>query len=107
MYEKFISAAASLVAALLVAIYNKIKSRLSEKMQIKVEEIAVVVEGLYIDCTASEKLAAFKQLCKNKGLNVKKAVEYLEAHIIPISKTINTYKPSNDDKKNNYGEATN
>ena len=107
MIDKIISAAASIVAALLVAIYNKLKSKLSEKMQIKVEEIAVVVEALYIGCTSAEKLYAFKELCLQKGLNIKKAVKYLEEHIIPISKTINSYTAKDTTKKNKYGEATN
>lgn len=97
-----------IVSALIVVgkfVYDQIKSKLSEKTRVRVEEIAVVVEALYDGVTSTEKLQAFKELCKSKGLNVNKAVKYLETNIIPISKQINSYNII--EKKENEKEATN
>ena len=100
---------ASITVSILVvigkAVFDSIKKRLNEKMRTRVEEIAVVVEALYYGSGAAEKLEAFTQLCAKKGLNIKKAVEYLETNIIPISKQINNYVIT--EKKENKEEATN
>ncbi len=107
MIEKIISVAASLAAAAITALLNTVKSKLSERTRVKVEEIAIVVEGLYYGCGAAEKLRAFKEICKNKGLNIKKAVAYLETKIMPISKNINVYGATAQTDKKNNTEVTN
>lgn len=86
-----IAAAGAIASAGLTALLNIIKSKMSAKTRAKVEEIAAVVEQLYDGCAAADKLAAFKDLCKSKGINVEKAVDYLERYIIPLSKKINVY----------------
>ena len=103
--KEIVGLAASIVIILTKFIWDSIKKKLSEKTRIRVEEIAVVVEALYDNTTAAEKLDAFKQLCETKGLNIKKAVDYLEKNIIPISKQINSYTAKDDTKKDK--EVTN
>lgn len=105
MNERIITFAISVFMVLAKFIWDIIKGKLSEKMRIRVEEIAVVIEALYDGATSAEKLTAFKSLCKNKGLNVNKAVKYLETYIIPISKQINSYIIA--DKQENKTEVTN
>lgn len=99
MLTEIISIATGLIVAGITALFNFIKSRLSAKTRAKVEEIAAVVEQLYNGCTSTDKLTAFKEICSAKGLNVSKAVEYLEQHIIPLSKEINRYEVTESVKK--------
>lgn len=82
----------AIIGAVLSALVNFIKSKLSAKTLAKVEKIAAVIEQLYDGCTSAEKLNAFKEICKAKDININKAVNYLEQHIIPISKGINCYE---------------
>ena len=103
--ERIITFVISVFMVLAKFVWDIIKGKLSEKMRIRVEEIAVVIEALYDGATSTEKLKAFEALCKNKGLNIKKAVKYLETNIIPISKQINSYVIA--DKKENKTEVTN
>ena len=86
-------------------VWDCIRKKINEKLRVRVEEIAVVVEALYNDEPAIEKLNAFIDIAKKRGLNVKKAVKYLEKNIIPISKQINSYIIT--DKKENKTEVTN
>ena len=103
--ERILTFAISILMVFLKFVWDIIKKKMTEKMRIRVEEIAVVIEALYDGVTSSEKLAAFKALCKNKGLNVDKAVKYLETNIIPVSKQINSYIIA--DKKKDKTEVTN
>jgi len=103
--KEIASVAVSILVVIGKAVWDSVKKRLTEKMRTRVEEIAVVVEALYDGVTSADKLAAFKELCKNKGLNVSKAVKYLETNIIPISKSINSYIIT--ENKENKEEATN
>lgn len=98
MWEKIISVAATAAAAAVTALINHVKSKLSAKAKVRVEEIAVVVEALYDGCPSSVKLKAFETLCKEKGLNVKKSVKMLEKDIIPISKKMNVYTGKEKEK---------
>jgi len=103
--KEITSVAVSILVVIGKAVWDSIKKRLTEKMRTRVEEIAVVVEALYDGSGAAEKLEAFTQLCIKKGLNIKKAVAYLETNIIPISKSINNYKI--EQKTENKSEVTN
>lgn len=85
----------TLVVSLIVFIYNKVKARLTERARTVVESIATVVEQLYDGFSPSEKLNAFRELAKKKGLNVEWAVDYLEKHIIPASKSLNVLTMNN------------
>lgn len=105
MNERIITFTISVFMVLAKFVWDIIKGKLNEKMRVRVEEIAVIVEALYDGATSTEKLKAFEALCEKKGLNVKKAVKYLETNIIPISKQINTYIIA--DKKENKTEVTN
>lgn len=91
-----INVAITLAVSLVVFVYDKIKARLSERARSVAENIASVVEQLYDGFSSSEKLEAFRELAKKKGLNVEWAVEYLETHIIPTSKTLNVFHADND-----------
>ena len=74
-------------------------------MRIRVEEIPSLW-SCRRNLNGKEKLKAhLKPYAKNKGLNIKKAVKYLETNIIPISKQINSYIIA--DKKENKTEVTN
>ena len=103
--ERIITFAISILTIIGKFVWDIVKGKLSDKMRIRVEEIAVVIEALYDGTTSTEKLKAFEALCKNKGLNVKKAVKYLETNIIPVSKQINSYIIA--DKKKDKTEVTN
>lgn len=92
MVETIIGIITGLVAMGLTALLNLIRSKLSAKFLAKVEKIASVVEQLYSGCPSTDKLAAFIDLCNEKRLNTAKAVEYLEKHIMPLSKEINAYR---------------
>lgn len=105
MNERIITFTISVFMVLAKFVWDIIKGKLNEKMRVRVEEIAVIVEALYDGATSTEKLKAFEALCEKKGLNVKKAVKYLETNIIPISKQINSYIIA--DKKENKTEVTN
>ena len=98
-FESIINIFLSAFIVILKFVWDKVKNQVNEKMRVTVEEIAVIVEALYDGSAPADKLAAFMELCKNKGLNVKKAVEYLEKHIIPISRNINTYQKTDETKK--------
>ena len=74
--ERIITFVASVFMVLAKFVWDIVKGKLSEKMRIRVEEIAVVIEALYDGATSTEKLKAFEALCKKKGLNIKKAVKY-------------------------------
>ncbi|NMA75587.1 MAG: hypothetical protein GX963_15865 [Bacteroidales bacterium] len=105
MNERIITFVISVFMVLAKFVWDIIKGKLNEKMRVRVEEIAVIVEALYDGATSTEKLKAFEALCEKKGLNVKKAVKYLETNIIPISKQINSYIIA--DKKKDKTEVTN
>lgn len=105
MNERIITFVISILIIIGKFVWDIIKGKLSEKMRVRVEEIAVIVEALYDGATSAEKLKAFEALCEKKGLNVKKAVKYLETNIIPISKQINSYIIA--DKKEDRMEVTN
>lgn len=98
--NEFITLIAGLAAAALsagiTALVNFIKSKLNAKTLAKVEEIAETVERLYNGLSSETKLTAFKEICKKVGINVEKAVEYLETKIIPISKNLNTYSAASE-----------
>lgn len=84
----------ALVSMLLTKIYDFIKGKLEAKFIVKIEKIASTVEQTGKGLLADEKLALFCDICKSMGLNVVKAVEYLEARIIPITNQINVFKSS-------------
>ena len=102
--ERIITFVISVLIIIGKFVWDIIKRKMSEKMRVRVEEIAVIVEALYDGATSTEKLKAFEALCEKKGLNIKKAVKYLETNIIPISKQINSYIIA--DKKENKTEVT-
>ena len=104
--EKIITLGASVLIVIIKGIWDIVKKNVNENTRVKVEEIAVVVEALYDGATSAEKLTAFKALAKQKGLNIKKAVEYLETKIIPITKSINSYIKKDNTKKDDK-ERTN
>ena len=104
--EKIITFGVSVLIVLVKGIWDIIRKNVNESTRVKVEEIAVVVEALYDGATSAEKLTAFKALAKQKGLNVKRAVEYLETKIIPITKSINSYIKKDNTKKDDK-ERTN
>lgn len=108
MLTEIISVAMGLIVAGITVLLNFIKSKLNAKTRLKVEKIAAVVEQLYSGCASTEKLTAFKEICSTKGLNVANAVEYLEQHIIPLSKEINRYEVTESVKRDvNDVEVTN
>lgn len=76
-----------IIAAVIFSLIKRIKN---DKIREVAEKIAKTVEQIYIDATCDEKIKAFKDLCAAEKINVKKAVAYLEEHIIPVSKSINT-----------------
>lgn len=76
----------SIIAAAFFSFIKRIKN---DKIRNVAEKIAKTIEQIYIDATGDEKIKAFKDLCAAEKINVKKAVAYLEKHIIPISKSIN------------------
>lgn len=92
------------IAAIIIAVCKNSKN---EKIRKAATRISEVVETIYRDCTSTEKLQAFKQLCKEQHVNVKKAVDFLENYIIPSSKVINVCNPpkKNDGDDNNAGLA--
>lgn len=96
----------TLLVSLLVCIYNYIKSKLTERQRKIAENIATVVEQLYDGASSDDKLQAFKELAKRKGINVARAVEYLEQHIIPTSKSLNVIKDKNDSTDERTPEIT-
>lgn len=84
------------------AIFSFIKHIKNDKIRNVAEKIAKTVEQIYIDAASEEKIKAFKDLCTAEKINVKKAVAYLEKHIIPISKSINTvpnFEKKDDEKE--------
>lgn len=85
-----IALAVALVSSLVAFIIAKIRARLSEKELATFDEIAKIVESLYRGADSSDKASAFEDLCKAKKLNVERGKKYLETHIIPTSKAINT-----------------
>lgn len=86
-------AAIGVIAAILI---NALKNHGNEKTRTAATKIAEIVENVYKGCTAAEKLRAFKALCKERKINVKKAVKFLEKYIIPTSKSINVCVIPND-----------
>lgn len=95
-----------IISIIVVAVLNSLRNSKNEKIRESATKISQIVEDIYRGCTASEKLQAFKDLCKNRGVNVKKAVKFLEKYIIPISNTINVFKSSDtntDNSENNRG----
>lgn len=92
--ENIIGLVVTLVASIISWAIAKIRAKLDERSRKLADEIAAVVEQMYDGCPANEKLAAFREIAKKRGLNVKKAVSYLESRIIPLSKKINIYSDS-------------
>lgn len=80
---------AAIFTAIVAVIFSFINRIKNDKIRNVAEKIAKTVEQIYIDATSDEKIKAFKDLCAVEKIDVKKAVAYLEAHIIPISKSIN------------------
>ncbi|WP_416872699.1 hypothetical protein [Helicobacter ganmani] len=81
--------AAVIFSVIIAAIFSFIKRIKNDKIRNVAEKIAKTVEQIYIDATSDEKIKAFKDLCAAEKIDVKKAVAYLEDHIIPMSKSIN------------------
>lgn len=89
----------SIIAAVIFSLIKRIKN---DKIRDVAEKIAKTVEQIYIDATSEEKIKAFKDLCAAEKVDIKKAVAYLEKHIIPISKSINTvpnFEKKDDEKE--------
>lgn len=107
MTVEFVSFLTGIFGILITALINFIKSKLNAKTLAKVEKIAAVVEQLYSDCTSTEKLTAFKDLCSAKGINIAKAVNYLEKYLIPLSKELNVYAITQSVKIENNDKVTN
>lgn len=90
----------ALVSSLIAVIVAKLRAKLSEKELAVFDEIAKTVETIYRGMSASDKLEAFKELCKAKKVNVARGVAYLEQHIIPTSKAVNTISDTSNDGAN-------
>lgn len=97
-----IAAGFGTLAAILISV---LKNHSNEKIRESATRIAEVVETIYRGSTSSEKLNAFKQLCKEQKINVKKAVKFLEKYIIPSSKQINVIPTRNDAENNTNSEG--
>ena len=102
--QQILSFLISTLIIVLKFVWDCIKKKINEKLRVRVEEIAVVVEALYDNEKSIDKLNAFIDIARKRGLNVKKAVSYLEKNIIPISKQINSYVLiKNEQKEINKG----
>lgn len=88
----------AVIVFIAAVIFNKIKNGKNEKLKSAAEYIAGIVENIYRNCPSDEKLAAFKALCKEKGVDVDKAVKYLEDYIIPMSKKVNYFISHGEDE---------
>lgn len=95
-----ISLGISFVLLLIALIVAKIRAKLSDKELTVFDEIAKTVETVYLGMSASDKLEAFKELCKAKKVNVNRGVAYLEQHIIPTSKVVNIISNTSNDGEN-------
>ena len=90
--------AAALLSFGVTCLVNFIKSKTKnqkviavlDKFAAAVEDIAETVENVFAGETSATKLTAFREICEKKGIDVENAVEYLEKHIIPTSKKINS-----------------
>lgn len=94
-----------IIGVIVVAVLNSLRNSKNEKIRENATKISQIVEDIYRGCTASEKLQAFKDLCKNRGVNIKKAVNFLEKYIIPISNTINVFTPSDTNNDNDQADS--
>lgn len=90
----------ALVSSLIAFIVAKIRSKLSDKELAVFDEIAKTVETVYRGMSASDKREAFEELCKAKKANIARGVAYLEQHIIPTSKVVNTVSNTSNDGEN-------
>lgn len=87
-----------IAGAVITLLLSKVEKIKDDKLRKVATAIAQTVEQIYRGCTSEEKLAAFKELCVTKKINVNKAVEFLESVIIPSSKNINVL-PHEEAKK--------
>lgn len=79
----------TIVSVIVTLFLSLAKNSKNNRLRAVAQKIAETVEQLYAGCGSEEKLAAFKELCRAKKINVDKAVKYLESVIMPISKSIN------------------
>lgn len=90
----------ALVTSLIAFVVAKIRAKLSDKELAVFDEIAKTVETVYRGMSASDKREAFEELCKAKKVNVARGVTYLEQHVIPTSKAVNTISNTSADGAN-------
>lgn len=109
MSQYLIDLAARVIIAItgvvVAIIITALKNSVNEKIRKAAMHISEVVEAIYRDCPSSEKLQAFKQICKEQHVNVKKAVDFLETYIIPSSKNINVCNPPKDSDSDKNSEG--
>lgn len=79
----------TIIGVIVTLFLSLAKNSKNKRLRVVAQKIAETVERLYAGCGSDEKLAAFKELCRVKKINVDKAVKYLESVIMPISKSIN------------------